>query len=104
LTQWPEDFDFVSTRALNVKVPASTVTGPYNDEKTNDSEKVSEKEDGFADTHSASAVNDDGLEPDPDLDPASLHKAFRFAAWSSVALVRSLSPLPCLSYLSILTI
>jgi len=82
----------VSTRALNVRVPVSTVTEPYTDEKTNDSEKVSEKDHGFADTHSA--VNDDGLEPDPDLDPASLRKAFRFAAWSSVVLVRNLSPPP----------
>jgi hypothetical protein len=82
----------VSTRALNVRVPVSTVTGPYNDENMDDSEKVSEKEHGFADAHSA--VNDDGLEPDPDLDPASLRKAFRFAAWSSVALVRSLSRPP----------
>lgn len=84
----------MSTRALNVRVPVSTVARPYNDEKTNDSEKVSEKEDGCADTHSA--VNDDasGLEPDPDLDPVSLDKAFRFAAWSSAVLVRSLSPPP----------
>jgi hypothetical protein len=82
-TQWPEDFDFASTRVLNVKAPVSTVTGPYNDENTD--EKESEKEPGFADIHSA--VGDDGVEPDPDLDPASLNKAFRFAAWSSVALV-----------------
>jgi hypothetical protein len=66
---------------LNVRAPASTVTGPYNDEKAD--EKESEKE------------------PDPDLDPASLGKAFRFAAWSSVALVCALpqgSLIPTLTF------
>jgi len=90
---WPEDYDFAATRMLNVRAPASTVTGPYNDEKAD--EKELEKERGSAEMHSA--VDDDGIEPDPDLDPASLSHAFRFAAWSSVALtliLLILIPLP----------
>jgi hypothetical protein len=82
---------------LNVRAPASTVTGPYNDEKAD--EKELEKERGSAEMHSA--VDDDGIEPDPDLDPASLSHAFRFAAWSSVALVCALpqgSLIPTLTF------
>jgi hypothetical protein len=82
---------------LNVRAPASTVTGPYTDEKAD--EKESEKERGSAEMHSV--ADDDGIEPDPDLDPASLSKAFRFAAWSSVALVCALprgSLIPTLTF------
>lgn len=81
-TQWPEDFDFVSTRALNVRL-VTKVSGPYGEEKTD--EKGSEKERGSAEMHSV--VDEDGIVPDPDLDPVSLNTAYRFAAWSSVALV-----------------
>ena len=90
--QWPEDFDFESTRALNMKVPVPTVTSgvEYNEEKT--VEKGSEK--GYSFTEAQSAVDDEGtiIASDPDLDPASLDRAFRFAAWSSAALVCNLSP------------
>jgi len=89
---WPEDFDFKSTRALNVRGLSTTKGGGYDDEKTD--EKESEKEGGFAETHLAE--DDEGTQ-DPDLDPVSLNKAFRFAAWSSVALtviMLILIPLP----------
>jgi urea-proton symporter len=93
LTQWPEDFDFESTRALNVKAPVPIVTSgvEYSDEKT--AEKGSEKEHDF--TEARSAVDDEGpnIASDADLDPVSLDRAFRFAAWSSAALVCDLSPL-----------
>jgi len=73
---------------LNVRVNVPRVSGPYGDERTD--EKGSEKERGSAEMHS---VNEDGIVPDPDLDPVELDIAFRFAAWSSVALVCVLSPL-----------
>jgi hypothetical protein len=75
---------------LNVRVAVRTVTSgvEYGDEKTG-----SEKELGSAEAHSA--LDDEGpiITVDPDLDPVSLEKAFRFAAWSSVALVCDLSSL-----------
>jgi len=67
---------------LNVKVNVN-VSGPYGDERTD--EKGSEKERGSAEMHSV--MDEGGIVPDPDLDPVSLDTAFRFAAWSSVALV-----------------
>jgi len=88
---WPEDFDFESTRALNVRVNVN-VSGPYGDDRMD--EKGSEKERGSAEMHS---VNEGGIVPDPDLDPVALDTAFRFAAWSSVALtviMLILIPLP----------
>ncbi|KAI0292035.1 urea transporter [Russula brevipes] len=89
-TQWPEDFDFESTRALNVRTRVTTVTQvgkPYGDEKGSE----------IAETRSA--ADDEGgiVTPDPDLDPISLTKAYRFATWSSVALtlvMLILIPLP----------
>jgi len=98
---WPEDFDFESTRVLNIRAPVSTEAkeGPYGDEKADEKadEKEPEKDRGSAEMHSA--VDDDGpiITLDPDLDPASLTKAFRFAAWSSVVLtviMLILIPLP----------
>jgi len=87
---YPEDFDFESTRALNVRSNVPKVSGPYGDEK-------SEKEPGTPEIEMHSVVDEDGVAPDPDLDPASLNEAFRFAAWSSVALtliMLILIPLP----------
>lgn len=77
---------------MNIKppVPTATATGrvDYSDEKA--FEKGSDKGHGSTEAHSA--VDDEGvLVPDPDLDPVSLDKAFRFAAWSSVVLVCDLS-------------
>lgn len=75
--KWPEDYDFADTRAINSRVhPHNEAKGitevnvPYMDEK-----KAQE------DSSASSLVNDS------DLDPVGLNKAFKFAAWSSVALV-----------------
>jgi hypothetical protein len=76
---------------LNIKAPVPTGTSgvEYSDEKA--FEKGSEKGHGSIEAHSA--VDDEGIiAPDPDLDPVALDRAFRFAAWSSVALVSDLSP------------
>jgi hypothetical protein len=50
-------------------------------------EKISEKGHEITETHSVSEDEGPGIVPDPDLDPVALDKAFRFAAWSSLALV-----------------
>jgi len=81
--QWPEDFDFESTRALNIRTRSPQVTKG----ETYDDEKVDEKVGGYADTRLATDDEEPVIIPDPDLNPADLTKAFRFAAWSSVALV-----------------
>ena len=77
---------------LNVKAPVPTVTSgvEYGDEKT-----FEKSEKGHGSTEAHSAVDDEGpiIAFDPDLDPVSLDKAFRFAAWASVVLVCDLSPL-----------
>ncbi|KAI0002534.1 urea transporter [Russula compacta] len=92
---WPEDFDFESTRALNIRTQVSEVTSevPCGDEKTD--EKGSEK--GHGSVEMQSVDKEPVISPDSDLDPVSLSKAFRFAAWSSVALtviMLILIPLP----------
>ena len=81
--QWPEDFDFEITRAINAPHPqhAHARDSPEVDEDEKKSKEVVEI---------AAAEND---ESDKELDPVGLHKAFRFAAWSSIVLVGSFSHL-----------
>jgi hypothetical protein len=78
---------------LNVRVAAPNVTSGVEDDDEKAFEKEPEK--GHVSTEAHEAV--DYGSPiittiDPDLDPVSLDKAFRFAAWSSAALVCDLSP------------
>ncbi|KAI0300569.1 urea transporter [Multifurca ochricompacta] len=94
---WPEEFDFESTRALNIKRSASIGTNKvtYSDEKVD--EKTTDKEHGFAETNFVLEEEGPIIAPDPDLDPVALDKAFRFATWSSVLLtiiMLILIPLP----------
>ncbi|KAI0281759.1 urea transporter [Russula aff. rugulosa BPL654] len=84
---WPEDFDFESTRVLNIEAaaPVAVTSGvESDDEKT--SEKEQEKGHVSTEAHEAVDYESPIITLDPDLDPVSLDKAFRFAAWSSVAL------------------
>ena len=86
--QWPEDFDFELSRSLNVAHRTSTHAkgDAVGDEKVD--EKISEKKGNeFTETRSVSDEEGPVIIPDPDLDPVALDKAFRFAAWSSLALV-----------------
>jgi len=64
--QWPENYDFVATRAINH--PVSRLGEP----DTSQDELELEEDD-----------DDD----DDDLDPVKLDNAFKFASWSSIALV-----------------
>jgi len=79
--QWPEDFNFDVTRAINAP----------NTRHGRDSAEGDEDEKKSREAIEAAEVEND--ESDNDLDPVALQKAFRFAAWSSVALV---GPFSCL--------
>lgn len=79
--QFPEDFDFEITRAINAP-ETRHVHAPSSTEADEDEKKSKEAIDA------AEVENDDS---DKELDPVGLQKAFRFAAWSSVALVGPLS-------------
>lgn len=73
---WPEDFDFEITRAIN----APTTRHIHARDSTEGEEDDKKGEEAV----DAAEVEND--ESDKELDPAGLQKAFRFAAWSSVAL------------------
>ena len=74
--QWPEDFNFDVTRAINA--PSAHIHRQDSTEGDDDEKKSKDPIDA------AEVENDD---TDNELDPVGLQKAFRFAAWSSVALV-----------------
>lgn len=83
---WPEDFDFDITRAINApqisSVDEKPAPLPQNTPEMDDEKK--------RDSVSAEVNSISSAQPseDNELDPAMLNKAFRFAAWSSVILVR----------------
>lgn len=97
LFQWPDNYDFGSTRALNNPLMHSqnhtsqnTVNdSPLPEDEKRDRANTDAKDDTVADTRSASDEPIVPLVDVSDLDPVALKKAFKFAAWSSVALVRS---------------
>jgi hypothetical protein len=85
--QWPDDYDFASTRAINCR---AAVTGG------NANEEVEEPEDEkkVPDVSVSSVQNEAQI--DPELEPVALDKAFKFAARASIVLVRaSISPRNC---------
>ena len=96
--QWPDDFDFEPTRAINAPAPASAPASPrapslggsVEDEKKRDPAD-SEVEADVAPISALAAAEEEERE----LDPVALTKSFRIAAWSSVILVRPL-PFPLL--------
>jgi hypothetical protein len=76
IKQWPEDFDFEITRAINA---------PTRHVQERDSSEGDEDEKKSREAIEAAVVEND--DSDKELDPVGLQKAFRFAAWSSVVLV-----------------
>lgn len=85
--QWPENYDFESTRAINK--PAADNTPTKGEEKEVVEERPSvekEKTPSVADSFDAAEIDDE-------LDPVALDKAFRFAAWSSLVLVSPSVPI-----------
>ena len=79
MNQWPDNFDFNITRAINAPTPT-----PTEDVKTPES-PVNEKKHPSVTDEAVSVASVDDLENE--LDPVALKKAFNFAAWSSVVLV-----------------
>ncbi|KAF7299220.1 Urea transporter [Mycena indigotica] len=76
---WPENYDFESTRAINAPGPISKPE----EKEANAADRPSiekEKTPSVADSFNAAEIADE-------LDPVALNKAFRFAAWSSLALL-----------------
>jgi urea-proton symporter len=87
--QSPDDFDFAITRAINAPVHFSDVMDAPTEAKEH-SETDSKDEKDIKDT--VRPVTEEpvtGITTEKDLDPVALEKAFRFAAWSSLALVCS---------------
>ena len=79
--QWPANFDWEATRAINR--PVSTV------EKTREEKVEPDSDNKQADVSvtGGSIAGDSYHTGDDELDHVALHKAFKFAATSSVALV-----------------
>jgi len=72
---WPEDFNFDLTRAINA--PSARQAHERESPEMDEDEKRSKEA-----VETAEVENDS----DKELDPDGLQKAFRFAAWSSIAL------------------
>ncbi|KDQ15297.1 hypothetical protein BOTBODRAFT_174141 [Botryobasidium botryosum FD-172 SS1] len=81
---WPENFDFDITRAIN-----NHPMTPLVEEGTGSGDDIEEKKRQSSEYVGAQEVTavPVGITPDEELDRAALDKAFRFAAWSSVALL-----------------
>ncbi|KAJ7069974.1 urea transporter [Mycena amicta] len=87
---WPENYDFESTRAINKPTAAivesdgngSEAKATSEKERSSIEKKAQEKEKtpSVADSFDAAEIEDE-------LDPIALNQAFRFAAWSSLALL-----------------
>jgi len=76
---WPANFDWESTRAINK--PVSTVEKTHEEKLDPDSDK--KQDDVFV---TGGSVAGDSYSSEDELDHVALHKAFKFAATSSVAL------------------
>ncbi len=94
--QWPDNFDFEATRAINRPVVVVHEKGTSQRSGSID-DSASEKKSAAADVNlepvssiSAAAA---AAEEERELDPVALTKSFRLAAWSSVILVREPPPI-----------
>jgi hypothetical protein len=101
--QQPENFDFDITRAINTHTHVDHPHRGKEDAKDLDNKKTSTEKvdveaaaDEKADAQSSAESSVQlGITRAEELDPVALNKAFKFAAWSSVALVRSFVRAPC---------
>lgn len=78
--QWPDNYDFAETRAINLPVVKRTVHHDYAEDINTEKKEV---------PVSVTSASDE-IEIDSELDPVGLKKAFKFAVWSSVVMVRFL--------------
>ncbi|KAF9066978.1 hypothetical protein BDP27DRAFT_944001, partial [Rhodocollybia butyracea] len=79
---WPDDFDFNITRAINNPDAKSE---PMKHQDKSEAEDMENKE-GSEEAASPSVI-DSTVATEEELDPVKLQAAFRFAAWSSLALL-----------------
>jgi hypothetical protein len=77
--QWPANFDWEATRAINRHVSSA--------EKTLEEKFDPDSDKKLADVSGGSVAGDSYNSTEDELDQVALHKAFKFAATSSVALV-----------------
>lgn len=85
---WPEDFTFERTQAMNAP-PGSRYAPPVSPNPGALSVDEKHEKSVDADVRSVASHGASVAAPDEsDLDPASLERAFRFAAWASIVLVR----------------
>jgi len=94
---WPDNFDFAITREINA--PRVHVSEHGKRDSSPDEADIEEKDVKRDATTDVEIVDDDEpvVQPDPDLDPAGLEKAYSFASWSSLILtlvLLILIPLP----------
>ncbi|CCM04363.1 uncharacterized protein FIBRA_06535 [Fibroporia radiculosa] len=93
---WPEDFNFDITRAINAP-PQSDMSEKTSENRSSEDDMDEKKQDpSNVSTNPVGAV-ENGAVAAQDLDPVALQKAFKLAAWSSVALtlvMLILIPLP----------
>ncbi|KAF7368781.1 Urea transporter [Mycena venus] len=84
---WPENYDFESTRAINK--PTAAASNSKVEEKEESGNAKDDSRPSMEKKEKTPSVADsfDAVEVDAELDPVALDKAFRFAAWSSLALL-----------------
>ncbi|KAL0959225.1 hypothetical protein HGRIS_014502 [Hohenbuehelia grisea] len=89
---WPDDFDFDATRAINKPSHPPVDHHPIRDDTVEkhvtddyDKDRKSLSNEVVPSVHSVSAENE--FAEESELDTAALKHAFKFAAWSSVALL-----------------
>ena len=90
---WPDDFDFGATRAINA--PSLLTADAGRPERASD-EYADEKKRAESEVSTQPVVDppeEVAAEEERELDPRALKKAFRIAAWASVALVSGFRPL-----------
>jgi hypothetical protein len=89
LSQWPDNFDFEATRAINK--PTAGEKGLKATEGSDNGSKhelEKEKDPRGVITATASVKSSfDAVQGEDELDPIALTKAFKFATWSSLGLV-----------------
>jgi len=85
--QWPEDFDFKATRALNAPTTTEAVRSSSPDVELNSDLKSQNEKQVGVDVQSLNESQSGVMVADPDLDPVGLDKAFHFASWCSIILV-----------------
>ena len=87
-SQWPDDYNWESTRAINTPAPRKDTKDTL---RSSNEDLGSKEKDLEFEVKDASSSEDPFDTTDDDLDPVALNKAFRFASISSLTLVSNLT-------------